>query len=109
MSEAVEIVRVALGAGAMAVFVAVWGRYLAPAAVSGLTKAQKDVLGTVVLLLAAAALAAAGQPAAGLLYAAVVLLNAALLLVLGGGAAPSLRSPVALRGRSSELTSLSRM
>ena len=72
--------RIALAAGAAAVFVALWGRFLAPRATSGLTRPQKDVLGTAVLLLSAGALAAAGRPAAGLLYATVVLLNAVLLL-----------------------------
>ena len=59
--------RIALAAGAAAVFVALWGRFLAPRATSGLTRPQKDVLGTAVLLLSAGALAAAGRPAAGLL------------------------------------------
>jgi Protein of unknown function (DUF2568) len=94
------VARVALSVGAMAVFVAVWGRFLAPAATSGLTKVQKDVAGTVVLLFAAGALAAAGQPATGLLYAGVVLLNAALLLVLGGDASRSHRPPAGASPRS---------
>ena len=82
-------VRVLLGAGAVVVFVVIWGAFLAPNASSGLSTAQKNVLGTLVLLIAAGAFAAAGQPAAALVFAVVVLINAALLFVLGGAALES--------------------
>ena len=84
------VVRVLLGVGAVVVFIVIWGLFLAPTASSGLSKVQKDILGTIVLLIAAGAFAAAGQPTAALVFAAVVIVNAALLFVFGDAAAESL-------------------
>jgi hypothetical protein len=75
--------RFVLAGIAVAAFIAGWGLFLAPSADSGLTKAQKDVIGTVVLLGAAGALALAGQPALAAGFAVIVAVNAALLFVLG--------------------------
>ena len=74
---------IVLGVGAVVAFAVVWGLFLAPTASRGLTKRQKDVIGTIVLLVAAVALALAGQPLAALVYAIVVLVNAAVLWLLG--------------------------
>lgn len=75
--------RFVFAAVAIAVFVAAWGLVLAPKAESGLTRTEKDLIGTVVLLGAAGALALAGQPALALGFAALVSVNAVLLFVLG--------------------------
>ena len=72
-----------LGIGAVVAFAVVWGMFLAPTATRGLSKSQKDVIGTIVLLIAAGALALAGQPLAALVYAIVVLANAVALWLLG--------------------------
>ena len=84
------IVRVLLGVGAVVVFIVIWGLFLAPMASRGLSKVQKDVLGTIALLVAAGAFAVAGQPTAALVFAAVVLINAGLLFVIGDAATKSL-------------------
>jgi Protein of unknown function (DUF2568) len=78
---------------AIAVFVAVWGLFLAPTADRGLSRTQKDALGTVVLLLAAGALAATGQTTGTAVYAVVVLVNIALLFVLRDDVARVLGDP----------------
>jgi Protein of unknown function (DUF2568) len=75
--------RLVLAVTAAALFIGVWGVFLAPTASSGLSQAQKNVLGGLVLLIAAAALGAAGQSTAALVYGAAVIVNAGLLLVLG--------------------------
>lgn len=67
---------------AASAFVVVWGLFLAPTADRGLSRTQKDLLGTVVLLVAGGALAATGQAALAGAYAVVVLVNAVLLFVL---------------------------
>ena len=72
-----------LGIGAVVVFAVVWGLFLAPTANRGLSKGQKDVIGTIVLLVAAGALALAGQPLIAVVYAIVVLVNAVALWLLG--------------------------
>ena len=82
MTSGDTVVRVVLGIGAIAVFAVAWGLFLAPNATTGLTRVQKDTIGTIVLLVAAVALAAAGQPTAAVAYAAVVVANAGLLLLL---------------------------
>jgi hypothetical protein len=74
---------IVLGIGAVVAFAVVWGLFLAPTATRGLTKRQKDVIGTIVLLVAAVALALAGQPLIASLYAIVVLVNAVVLWLLG--------------------------
>lgn len=81
------ILRLALGAGAIAVFALIWGRFLAPNASSSLTSAQKDNLGTIVLLISAAGFASAGQPLAALVYAVIVIVNAVILALLGDAVA----------------------
>jgi hypothetical protein len=83
-------VRLVLAVVAAALFIAVWSVFLAPTASSGLSQAQKNVLGGLVLLMAAAALGGAGQPTAALVYAATVIVNAVLLLVVGDGPAAGL-------------------
>jgi hypothetical protein len=75
---------VLLAIGAMVIVGVVWGLFLAPTATRGLSKVQKDVVGTGVLLVAAGALALAGQPMIALAYAIVVLVNAVVLWRLGG-------------------------
>ena len=75
--------RVILGLVAIGLFVGLWGWVLAPTAASGLSRMQKNLLGTVVLLIAAAALALAGQPGAAAVYGLVVVGNLGLLVVLG--------------------------
>ena len=77
------LVAVILAIGAMLIFGVVWGLFLAPTATRGLSKAQKDGIGTGVLLVAAGALALAGQPMIALAYAIVVLVNAVVLWRLG--------------------------
>jgi len=67
---------------AIAVFVTVWGLFLAPTAERGLSRTQKDVLGTAGLLIAAVALAVIGETTAAAIYAVVVLVNIGLLYVL---------------------------
>jgi hypothetical protein len=74
---------VVLAVGAVIVFAVVWGLFLAPTADRGLSKRQKDVIGTIVLLVAALALAVAGQSVVALVYAIVVLVNAVALWLLG--------------------------
>lgn len=76
-------VRLILGTGAVAVLVVVWGLFLAPTADRGLTRSQKNFLGTIVLLVAAGALAVAGQPLVALVYAVVVIVNVVVLSALG--------------------------
>jgi hypothetical protein len=75
--------RFVLAGIAVTVFIAGWGLVLAPTADSGLGKAQKDLIGTVVLLAAAGALAVAGQPALAAGFAVIIAVNAVLLFVLG--------------------------
>ena len=77
------IIGVVLALGAMIVFGVAWGLFLAPTARRGLSRVQKDVIGTVVLLVAAGALALAGQPTIALAYMIVVLVNAVVLWRLG--------------------------
>lgn len=84
------LVRAALGIGAVAVFAVGWGLLLAPNADSGLTKAQKDIIGTIVLLIAAGALAVSGRPTIAIVYAAVVVANAGFLFLRGDDVARSL-------------------
>ena len=74
---------VILGVGAIVVFAVVWGLFIAPTANRGLSRTQKNVVGTIVLLIAACALALAGQPAIALVYAVVVVVNAVILWWLG--------------------------
>ena len=78
------LIGVILAIGVMVGFGFVWGLFLAPTATRGLSKVQKDVVGTGVLLVAAGALALAGQPMVALAYAIVVLVNAVVLWRLGG-------------------------
>jgi hypothetical protein len=77
------IIGAVLAIGAVALFAVVWGLFLAPNATRGLTRIQKDIVGTIVLLVAAGALALAGQPTVAVVYAVVVVVNAGILLVLG--------------------------
>jgi hypothetical protein len=77
------VTRLVLGIGAVVVFAVVWGLFLAPTANRGLSKRQKDVIGTIVLLVAGGALAIAGQPLIAVAYAIVVLANAVALWLLG--------------------------
>jgi hypothetical protein len=72
-----------LGIGAVIAFAVGWGLFLAPTATRGLSKGQKDVIGTIVLLVAAGAFALGGQPMVALIYAVVVLVNAIALRLLG--------------------------
>jgi hypothetical protein len=65
------------------VVVAIWGAFIAPTAASPLTRAQKNVVGTVVLLVTAVGMAVVGQPTVALVFGIAVLLNLALLFVLG--------------------------
>lgn len=74
--------RFVLGALAVVAVAVVWAFLFAPTAKSGLSKAQKDLFGTVVLLLAAGVLALAGQVAGAATYAVIVLANVALLFLL---------------------------
>ncbi len=91
------ILRVALALAAAAIFILVWGAFLAPNAASGLTPMQKTGLGTVLLLVAAMALASAGQPIGALIFAVAVVANATYLLVAGGDALASI-THAGLRG-----------
>jgi hypothetical protein len=81
-----------LGVGAIVVFAVVWGAFLAPNATRGLSRSQKNGIGTLVLLVAAGALALAGQPIVALVYAVVVSLNALVLWKLGDGVERTVKS-----------------
>ena len=60
-----------------------WALVVAPNTASGLTQAQKDIIGSVLLLAVAAAVAIVGQPQPAVGFAILVVANAALLFVFG--------------------------
>ena len=76
---------------AVLTFVGVWGLFLSPRSTSGLSRAQKNVLGTVVLLVAAGLLALAGQAGVALAFAVVVVINMVLLFALDDASERALR------------------
>jgi uncharacterized protein DUF2568 len=85
------VLRIVFAAVAVLAFVGVWGMFLSPRSTSGLSRPQKNVLGTVVLLVAAALLALAGQPTVAIAFAIVVLINMVLLFVLDDASERALR------------------
>ena len=85
------LLRIVLVVVTVLTFVAVWGLFLSPRATTGLSRAQKNVLGTVVLLVAAALLALAGQPGVASVFAVVVVINMVLLFVLDEASERALR------------------
>ena len=85
------LLRIVFAAVAVLAFVGVWGVFLSPRSTSGLSRAQKNVLGTVVLLVAAGLLAVAGQPAVAFAFAVVVVINMVLLFVLDDASERALR------------------
>jgi hypothetical protein len=72
-------VRYVLAGLAMLAFIGFWGLVLAPRTDSGLSTAEKNVLGTVVLLFAAGTLAWSGLATIALGYTLIVLTNVALM------------------------------
>ena len=95
--------RIALAVAAVAAFIVVWGRLIAPKATNPLTQAQRDLVGTGVLLVAAGGLAVAGQPGFALAFAVVVVIDWLVMIALGreavSTARPSTARPSAARVR----------
>lgn len=85
------LLRIALAVVAVLAFVGIWGMFLSPRSTSGLSRAQKNVLGTVVLLVAASLLALAGQTGVAIAFATVVVINMVLLFVLDDASERALR------------------
>lgn len=81
--DAAVVIRILVALVAVAIFIAVWGRWRAPRSEHQLAGPAGLVLELVIFALAAAALAAAGAPVLAGVFAALVVLNEALLRVLG--------------------------
>jgi len=79
--------RIVLAIGAPLALIVFWAIVVAPTADSGLSQAQKDVIGTALLVATAVAVAVAGQPVAAVVFGAVVVLNWLVLVAIGPDAA----------------------
>jgi len=75
----------ALAIGAAAIFIAIWGLFVAPRARYPQTPRVRLVAGTAILLVAALLPAAVGAATASAVLAILVILNAAGIAVLGDG------------------------
>ena len=81
--DASVVVRILVALAAVAIFVAVWGRWRAPRSEHQLEGSAGLVLELIVFALAAVALVAAGAPMLAAVFAALVVINEVLLRVLG--------------------------